>query len=186
MMGLLSSHQGLGLLSLSPLLLQQFLLDAAPQLSLGRVSTGSRVQLFFHFIFTHQVSDDGVKHFLVSPAAKDLWGAVPIRSGGAGMGHLGGPGTSSPSSSHCPHPSPLPLCHFHWVVALPFARKKLTLQACSHGMGRLTFSWGCSFRSTTVGIGFSGALQKVHFAESLVQVISPEDKRNSASASLIF
>lgn len=39
-------------------------------------------------------------------------------------------------------------------------------------MSRLTFSCGFSFRSATVGIGFSGAPQKVHLADSSVSVVS--------------
>lgn len=149
---------------------------------MGRVGLRSDVQLFLCFIFTHQLLDDSIKHFLVSPAAKKLWGAVSTRSGGEGIDHQGGPEMSSPSIYLCPHPSPLSLHHCHGVVALPFARKKLLLQARSHGTGRLTLSWGCSLRPISVGTGFSGVLQKVHFAESSVQVVSSEDKGNSASA----
>lgn len=83
-----------------------------------------------------------------------------------------------------------------WVksVSLPlpwdghslFARKKLVLQPCSNSAGRLTFPWGGSLQSSTAGISFTGTLQKVHLAESSIQVVSSEDKGKSASAPLIF
>jgi len=77
-MGLPSSQQGLGPVSLGLLLLLQFLLDASPQLSLGRISMGSNVQLFLRFIFTHQLWDDSIKYFLILPAAKELWRTAAV------------------------------------------------------------------------------------------------------------
>lgn len=75
-----------------PLLLQQLLLDATPQLILQRVGLGSSLHLFLCLVFAHQVLDDSVKHLPVAPAAKELWGAAPVRSRGAGNRLLGGPG----------------------------------------------------------------------------------------------
>lgn len=184
-MGLLSSRQGLGPVSLGSLLLQQFLLDAVPQLSLGRVGMGNDVQLFLCFIFTHLLLDDSIKHFLISPAAKKLWGAAPVSSGGAGMGHLGAPETSSASSSSAHIPLPfLSATAMGWSLSLLPGRNLCyrhahTVRVDSHFPGVVPSDPPLS------GLAFQERCKRCTL-QTLQSRWSPqEDKGNSASASLI-
>lgn len=156
--------------SLILLLLQQLLLDASPQLILRRLGIRSSFQLFLCLIFAHQVLDDGVKHLPVAPAAKELWGAAPVRSRGAGNRLLGGPGAPSPFSSLHPLASSLPLCLSHEMVALSFAMKK---NKCLYGRRPHTVVVDSLFREVVpsgqppLGLASQGCCRRCTLQEAL-------------------